>query len=415
MRLILINPHCKGYGKNVADTLRRKKQVLKYTYFIDYLKDKNKNTAIFIDGTKTSFSSVGIKLFIFPFFFSFIELILWMALNKINPFQNKIYFDSNKLGETDILVDSCRSINEKTINFKGIHLVFFTHYFQKPKETAQRLEQVSNTLAVSENDLTTNKFFNYHFPFIKQVYHLPFIFGDRFKPYIDFFKKANKCLAVGTVCPVDANNRDFIDFFKCDVIQPMRKKIFENADKFKDEINSKISVFENFSFMDKSLIKKSFSGRLLLEYCPIILKIVYSNRHKKYFKFDIVKEFNSHQMFVCPEEIIGLPSVNVFEGMAAGCVYLGIDDLMFTNLGLVPGIHYVTYRENDMDDLVNKIRYYQKNPQRLKAIAEKGCLYVRTKLNKKAIADNFWKDLEKISDNFSLTGKVEVVCAFRRK
>lgn len=412
MRLILKNPHCSGHGKTVAHTILRKKLIFKYVYLIDYLKDKRKKTAIFVDGTKTSFSVIGIKLIFFKKFFSFIELLLWMAINRINPFQNRIYFNSKKLTKHDILVDSCRSLNDKIKDFKGIHLIFFTHYFLNAEQTAEKLKKIPNLLAVAENDLTTNSFFLKYFSFINQVYHLPFVFGQRFESLRNFSERTNKCLAIGTIAPVDDENLVFREFFKCDILQPMRKIIAENAEKYKSEFDSKITLFKNFSTIDKAIFKKQWHTRFLLKHLPFLLKIAYADQHKNYFKFDIVEEFNSHKMFVCPEELIGLPSVNVFEGMATGCVFFGIDDPMYTNLGLIPGVHYIAYEKDNFGDLVQKIRYYQKNPHLLEKISKNGCSYIRNNFNSYAVAEIFWKDLQKISDSFFATGNLKIDCSF---
>jgi len=415
MRLVLSNPQGRGYGKLVGHTLFRKKQIVKYSYFLDYLKDKSKSTAIYIDGTATSLSVIGIRFVFFPKFFSFLELMLWMIANKVNPFQNRIYFNSNKLQKNDILVDSCRRVNSQSIGFKGVHLILFTHYFLNAEKTAEKLKLVKNLLPVAENDLTSNSFFRAFFPFIKQVYQLPFIFGDRFRSNVKFSERKNQCFAIGTIAPVDEKNSAFLNFFGYNILQPMRKTIHAHSENYPQEINSKITMFENFSTMDKSSIKKSRFGRFLLKYCPLILKIVYSNKHKKYFKFDIVAEFNSHKMFTCPEEVIGLPSINVFEGMACGCAFIGIDDPMYTNLGLVPGVHYVAHKKDDLNDLIEKIRYYQKKPALLEEIAEKGCEFVRKNFNPKNVADVLWNDLEIISRNFLQSNNVNISCSFTKK
>ena len=120
-------------------------------------------------------------------------------------------------------------------------------------------------------------------------------------------------------------------------------------------------------------------------------------------------------MFVCPEEIIGLPSINTFEGMACQNAYLGIDSPMFTNIGMKHGEHYISYEENNLDDLVSKIRYYQNHPEELKKIAQEGYKLVHQNFSRKKVADKFWQDLVEISNNFKQNNKVSIHCSFEKK
>jgi len=124
-----------------------------------------------------------------------------------------------------------------------------------------------------------------------------------------------------------------------------------------------------------------------------------------------VQKYNDYKMFVSPEELVGLPSVNVFEGMACKCAFIGINDPIYTDIGMIPGVHYIDYN-GDFSDLVEKIRHYQNHPQELKKIAEEGYNFVKRNFNKKSIADVFWDDLEKISRNFSDNKEVDIICSF---
>lgn len=404
----------------VLSVLLRRNNFMKYNYFIKYyLNNRNRKTAFFIDGAKSSFNSIGIS---FPFFSKtiiFFELLLWMAINKINPFKNKIYFDIKKLDpKNDVLVDFAYSVvstNKKNIQsnkFEGIVLKHCTHYFQNTREISDYLSTIKNCIAVAENDLLENGFFRKCFPFINNTYQLPFSFGDRFVVRRDFDSRINKCVALGTPCLV--TGKEFIDFFKSDVLHPMRKTIRDRHADFPDEIDSMINNFKAATDIKKINKRDSFIQATLKKILPgFILEKILPNHQKDYFKFDIVDKYNEYKMFVCPEELTGLPSVNVFEGMACKCAFIGIDDPMYTNLGLVPGVHYISYEQENLTDLVDKIKYYQNNTEELKRIAENGYQFVINNLNKKKIADLFWGDFEKISKNFSQSGKVKISCSFK--
>ena len=45
------------------------------------------------------------------------------------------------------------------------------------------------------------------------------------------------------------------------------------------------------------------------------------------------------------------------EGMACGSAYIGLDDPMYKDIGLIPGKHYITY-DGTLEDLKSKIAYY---------------------------------------------------------
>jgi spore maturation protein CgeB len=116
-------------------------------------------------------------------------------------------------------------------------------------------------------------------------------------------------------------------------------------------------------------------------------------------------------MFISPEEVFGLPSINVFEGMACGSALVAIDDQMYKDLGLIPSFHYITYKENDLNDLLKVVQYYQNHPAALELIARQGCEFIREHFNEESVAKTFWKDLEYFSNKFE-KGEPAFQCSF---
>lgn len=422
MRLVLTNPHYWAYGKSVVNVLLRRRHHIKYDYFLEYyLKDKSKKTAMYIDGAKTSFTAIGIKFLIFPKLFVRLEIFCWMLVNKINPFKQQIYFDLEKLdAKNDILVDFARSADakkssNKKYQFKGIQLLLFTHYFLKVNEISDYIQTVPHPIVAAENDLSNNSYFRKFFPLISEVYQLPLGFGERFVPRTEFSKRLNKCFAIGTICPVEKSNDEYISYFGIDILHPMRREIYDKQQLFTQEIDCYIRSYKGFSLIRENDPKDTTFMRFMKKFGPsVLLKMLLVRQHNQYFTFDIVEKYNTYKMFVSPEETIGLPSINVFEGMACGSAFIGIIHPMYTNLGLVPGIHYIGYQENDFDDMIAKIRYYQGNPEELERIADTGCRFVTVHLNKKAIADTLWNDLEVFSKQFSAQGTLNMKCSFRK-
>jgi hypothetical protein len=210
MRLVLTNPHYYIYGKTVVNILLRRKHFMKYDYFIDYyLKDPKKETAIYIDGTKTSFAAIKVRFPFFPKFFCYLELIVWMLFNGVNPVKTKVYFDIKAFNpDQDVLVDFVRSVKlselEKTGYeiYKGVIVFFGTHYFLRIKEIVSYLKRIHYPLFVAEHNLAQENFFQKYFDWVDEVYQLPYAFGERFVEKTPFSKRENKCFALGSVAPI---------------------------------------------------------------------------------------------------------------------------------------------------------------------------------------------------------------------
>lgn len=421
MRLVFMNPHIFAYGRTVSSFLFGRKMFLKYNFFLEsYIKDKEKEIAFYIDGSYTSFN---INFFVLPRFFAYLELLCWIMINKVNPFRAKIYFNLKKLDpKNDVIFTFSRAIvniSEKSRSklelnkYDGLIFIHFTHYFREIVKLSKYMRTIPHPIIVAENDLVNNTFFKKYFPFVNKVYQLPNVFGDRFVlKNRNYNKKLNKCLALGTMCPVE--DKEFFDFFSNGkTLHPMRKMIYEKHQRFSNEIDSFIKEFKDVKTIKNINAEDPFIAKIVKKILPyVILEKIFPVPQKEYFQFDIVEKYNEYKMFICPEELVGLPSINVFEGMVCQCAYVGIDSPMYANLGMIPGIHYVAYKENDFEDLILKIRYYQKDPDELRKIAEKGYDFVRQNLNRKKIAGKFWNDLEMISGRFSKENVANFSCSF---
>ena len=423
MRLVLVNPHTFAYGKSMSAFIFRKRMFMKYDFFIQfYIKNRRRDVAFFIDGARTSF---GIAIPFLAKSAASIELLFWMIINGINPFRVRVYSDINKLDpRNDVLFDFSRSlvdVDEKTAprlrlnRFQGVVFIHFTHYFKGITKLAEYIKTIPHCIIAAESDLASNNFFRKFFPSIQETYQLPYSFSERFVLQKEYNNRINKCLAVGTMCMV--KEKEFVGFFGAErTLHPMRKVIFDRHQELTGEIDSLIKGFDDVMRLRQSNDTDSLSLKFLKKFLPyIILEKFISSRQKDYFKFDIVKQFNNYRMFICPEELVGLPSVNAFEGMACKCAYVGIEDPMYTNLGLIPGIHYITYKRDDMEDLLLKIRYYQTHPEELERIAENGYNFVRKNFNRENIANLLWNDMEAISKNFFEHRKASLHCSFKRK
>lgn len=78
-------------------------------------------------------------------------------------------------------------------------------------------------------------------------------------------------------------------------------------------------------------------------------------------------------MHLVGEEILGIPGIGYVEGMACGSAYIGLDSPMYRELGLIPGIHYITY-DGTMEGLRKTVEFWQKqkNKKNLNALQKQG-------------------------------------------
>lgn len=423
MRLVLVNPHTHNYGRSVSGVLLRRKDFLKYDYFVEHIvNDPLKDVAFFIDGTRSSFSGIGLAAIFSIKMFAWLELVIWMLLNRINPFRIKVYFSIAALNpRKDILIDFSRSIVDiddqsrlSLHRFEGIVLVHFTHYFKNIAKLSNYLKSIKHPIVVAESDLTRNLFFQKYFPNINRVYHLPFAFAERFVSEQPLMNRQNRCLALGSITRV--KDEAFLDFFKDhEGLHPMRKMIYQQiTSNDSSVIDSFIRGFDDTANARKISKNEGLITRLIKRFAPFfVLEKFYPTPQVAYFKFDIVKKINEYRMFLCSEESVGLPSINTFEGMAAGAAYLGIDDDMYSGIGLIPNVHYVAYRKDDLEDLVSKIREYQGREDALVQIAQSGYEFVRSHFSRSRVASVFFGDLERISSQFDQSGSFDQTSSFR--
>ena len=113
--------------------------------------------------------------------------------------------------------------------------------------------------------------------------------------------------------------------------------------------------------------------------------------------FDMVEKFNEYKFFACPEELVGMPGIGFVEGMACGTAYIGVKSNIYKSLGLIEGEHYIGY-DGTFEDLIDKIHYCQNHADVVERIALNGMKYVREHYNEETVAENFFKELSKISE-----------------
>ncbi len=246
---------------------------------------------------------------------------------------------------------------------------------------------------VNEINIAHNEFINLYYTLdnVKPLV-MPYAFSKRFRSIRPFQERKNLALAIGTLSSVEgvSGYEKYKEYAKTNWIQPMRKEILDKKDQLTDYIDSYISYIHE----DKTYEIKKNDFFLIKLY-----KKYYNKSHEwrqsKYTSFDMVEKFNEYKIAICPEELVGVPGIGFVEGMACGCAYIGLDHVMYTDLGLIPGKHYITY-DGSLTDLTAQIEYYQKHPDLLEAIARNGYEFVIEHFHPEKIAEDFYKAISQL-------------------
>jgi glycosyltransferase involved in cell wall biosynthesis len=396
MRIVFYNPHTNiWFKKPLYFFLTKRKSVNKYEYLLDYIIENKIEFSFLVDGRDFSFG----KKYFNSILLAKLEIYIWVILNKINPFKIKVLSKISKLQSDDILLiflygslmSTGRSEEgEKVVkelikelkSSKALKVGHLTHFMYDAKLAGINTQEAEIDIFIAENNLKKNSpFFNKYFAWYdKDVSVLPFVAQKRFKNNTPFSKRVNMAVATGTL-PFPIKNIEFIDFFKTSDIHPMRRQIYENRNSLKSLIKS--YIFE----MGENKKSKNFKINLINKVFNYLFSH-FQNKQTSYFAFDIVELYNSHTMFVVPEEINGLPGIGFIEGLMCGCVLIGKSDAYYEDLGFIDGVNFISY-DGTLNDLVNKITFYQNNSNLLEGISIKSYEFVKSNFNENIVSSIF--------------------------
>ncbi len=427
MRIIFHNPHKLWYKRTISNYINDSRPMNKYEYLFDSeYSNLQKKMHICIEDGKIA-NNIFSKIAKYAVLYA--KLLLWLRLNKLSMARFKIIFGFNYLEESDLLIlfvhqnlSSISGVQSKEIdNFvnllshtKAYKVANLSHYGYNITQASINTRNSGIDLFVSENNLNKNSgYFNKYFEwYSKDVYVLPFVFQSRFKKISSFEKRINKAMAIGTIThPIE--DKEFVEHFLDTRLHPMREEIYKNSTIIKEYIDSYLSPIKssnthhvrssskvNMDQKRRPELEESSKGGLLIQMLYKLsmrmingqIAIKSSENKGNYYSFDIVARYNQYKMFICPEEIIGLPGIGFVEGMACGTAFIGIRDPMYSDIGLVENEHYICY-DGTIKDLIKVIKYYQNNPEKTELIASQGYKFVREKFNAHAVCSDFYKGI----------------------
>lgn len=398
MKLVFYRPHANIWFRNtVGRILKRKLLPTKYVLLLDYIQTADVqvflSSGLFFENNVT-----GIFLRLFDQF----ELVLWCLLNKISLRKVRFVFSIESLVDKDVLflmhygnltyeteevaakgTELAQHLSKTNI-YKVVHL---THYAYCSKIGAKNLAILKPDLLVAENNLSANsRYFREFFGGLEcEFLTLPYVPSPRFENRKPFDQRLSKLVVTGSIT-YKMKSQEFIDFFGVNELQPMRRKLYEQAGKYTAEMDCLISDLDSSRQSQPKKRKNIFSS--------IRTRFFGTHAQQDYYKIDIVDVYNSYAMFAVPEEICDLPAIGFVEGMACGAAYLGVESPMYGDLGLLPDVHYIAY-DGTVEDLMNKVKFFQQNLDELQKIAECGCQFVREKLSPEAVYGGFALALQK--------------------
>jgi hypothetical protein len=261
-------------------------------------------------------------------------------------------------------------------DFDGLKIYHVNDYWwNNPGSRVNRLLEnygVDYVMAYASHDKYCAYFQRTFQRYLGKVIPVPFGFGERFRLIVPFEDRENKCVAVGAVNHLRPLNFA-VDNFR------------EAADFFPDE--AWFHKFRRLIVLNRDCL------------APCMDSMLPQFPQMKDFTYDLVAKFNHYRMFVSCESIFFFPPAKYYEGPACGSVLICSDHECNKDLGFEGGNNCITYRLYDIDDLEDKMRYYQGNPQELSVIQRKGTQFVRDHFSQRQIAKNLFRDIEAIGQS----------------
>jgi hypothetical protein len=334
----------------------------------------------------------------------FIEVVVWLLMNRINILRVPIYFNVNRLDpESDILFDFSKTISNAhepsksaILIYSGMKIIHLTHYFQNPDLLAKRIANLDKVAFCAEANLANSDFFKKYFPECNEVYILPFVAKEKFKIQSSTAERKRKCLAIGSIGRLKSDAvRNYFPGIKA--IQPMRLELLESSHLYAEFVECKIrgsndtdiSHNMNIELTNYFLIKRRIGN---------LLHSLRDNRNENaYFKFDLAKEFEKYSMFVAPEEVTGLPSINFVEGMMTGCIYLGANEQIYSDYGMVKNEHYILYEECNIRSLIDGIARVNSEKELRELVSINGKNFAERYFSGEFVSKTFAHDISNVS------------------
>jgi hypothetical protein len=384
-------------GWRTSWLINRRRTTDKYWYLLDRKLADEFDIVYFADATQSSLIGPSLMRripFVFRWMVVFAEVLIWSQLNMvpISRLKWRLFFSPS---DNDVAITFGRRIFHEMMEERAQQLARFGHIFchlghcyANTTLLSQEAEKYRDKLTfVAEARLDKNSFFfQTQFPwYTGDILVVPFVPQRRFQVTKEFDARKNQAVSTGTyhlfsIDPEYGAWNDIRNIMGVDSLHPLRRKLDERKQEVKDLIEVRNSFFWESLYKNKD-------GRQPVDRVGALLKKWYARFRKlfvhhqvTYFQFDIVELYNSFRFSIVVEEVIGQPGVGAMESMACGCAYIGQSSPIYSDIGMVDGVHYIGY-DGTFDGLRACVEMARSDPERARRISEAGRAFVADRCN----------------------------------
>ena len=237
-----------------------------------------------------------------------------------------------------------------------------THYFKNSSLIFDLLPKFKHPVLLSEGNIIENDFFKKNIKEKVVEISIPFVIDhldNQILKKSESISRNGKCLIMGSSNLLHYNSQ-LLDFYNTDFLNPDRtnfRKLATLNDQFTFEPSNKTKTAHDFKKTIKEL------------YCETSL-------------------------FFTGSEIIGLPSINIFEGMYFGALYIGPRDQVHKSLGFVDRSNYLSYNPGDYLNFTEVVDYALANPNLSSRISKQGQKFVFENFNCRIVYGGLVKKID---------------------
>lgn len=392
-RIVFVNLHSDWMLVKTASVyLWKFSAAIKHGYLLNYLLNSpDYEVCNYINDRGFSSLRKGNEIFLrFLNIFRYFEHNYTLKVNKIPREKITVIKKLEDIRPNDIVIlyNICSENYRGMENVNAFKALSMLHFHGRQTENSlieiANIQCYFNEVDLSKSSTLFRKYYHVNRPWIV----IPFVFAERFKNSKPFKERQNKCFSTGTITYKE--HEEFLSVYGDPCDQPARKFVKDNPEFFKDTVDCYSS-----DYLEDNAGKQYIPGEFPL---VRLYKKIYNRTHvgkqKKYFSFNMVEKFNDYKMHLLGEEILGVPGIGYVEGMACGSAYIGLDSPMYRDLGLIPGVHYISY-DGTKEGLRKTVEFWQRpeNQDDLERIADAGCQFVRKNFCGEKVAEQLMKSL----------------------
>jgi len=245
-----------------------------------------------------------------------------------------------------------------------------THYFKNSKLIFDSLPKFKYLVLLSEGNVLENDFFRKNIKEKIVEINVPFVIDhlvDEAPKKSVSIPRNSKCLVMGSPNMYHFNP-DLLDFYDTDYLNPDRTNF------------RKLAISDGrFTFEPSKYAKNSHD-----------------------FKKTLEELYLETSLFFTGSEIIGLPSINTFEGMYFGALYIGPRDSIHKLLGFVDRVNYLSYNPGDYLNFTEVVDYALSNSELSSRISKQGQKFVIDNFNAQIVFSGLVKTVDRLLLNKKL-------------